>query len=97
MKSRTLMSLAYTVSIHFLFWVRVTHKGISSSILKDEDNAFQELIQEQNSSSHLSSHQVLQIILPTTTVYALGSGVLSTQCAAVTIQSGLIRDPPHEW
>ena len=33
--------------------------------------------------------------LPTTTVYALGFGFLSTQCAAVTIQSSLMRDPPQ--
>ena len=28
-------------------------------------------------------------------MYALGDGLLSTQCAAVRIQSGLIRDPPQ--
>ena len=34
-------------------------------------------------------------ISPTTTVYAFGSGFLSTQWAAVNTQSGLIRDPPQ--
>lgn len=34
-------------------------------------------------------------VLPTTTVYPLGFGFLYTQCAAVTIQSGLISDPPQ--
>ena len=34
-------------------------------------------------------------VLPTTTVYPLGFGFLYTQCAAVTTQSGLIRDPPQ--
>lgn len=33
--------------------------------------------------------------LPTTTVYPCGYGKLRTQWAAVTIQSGFIRDPPH--
>lgn len=38
---------------------------------------------------------IQHVHLPTTTVYPLGSGFLSTQWAAVTTQPGLIRDPPQ--
>ena len=51
--------------MYVLFWVKAKHEGISTGGLKDDYNAYQELIQEQNSSSHLSSYQVLQITLHT--------------------------------